>query len=294
MNEASHSVPDLRPNLPAHDAAKIILDRLVEKFQDRLRLAACADVDAVKPVHRLRVSTRRLAAAMKLFKRYLDPDSSKRLSVILKHTRKAAGDARDLDVLMKRYSDLDSPDPYWMQQLRQQRIEAQVPIRECFQQLEQDHQFQQHVDRLVATPSTVAGLPETFQQLAQLQLNRSAKRCFKRAVFDTDDFDQLHQFRIRVKRVRYSVEILREAWPRKATRKVLRTISRLQDLLGKIQDAVVAMERIREEELDPETRAARLKREKRILKDCRKQFESWWTQQRLRKLQKRIRRLVDA
>src|SRR5690606_30232377 len=56
----------------------------------------------IEYVHQLRVSTRKAAAALKLFRDLLPKKRTRRLKAMLKAIRKAAGDARDLDVLIAR------------------------------------------------------------------------------------------------------------------------------------------------------------------------------------------------
>ena len=56
----------------------------------------------IEHVHRLRVSTRRAVAALKLYRDWLPPAKFRWVKKRLKKIRRAAGDARDLDVLAER------------------------------------------------------------------------------------------------------------------------------------------------------------------------------------------------
>src|SRR5262249_55600703 len=60
----------------------------------------------------------------------------------------------------------------------------------------------------------------------------------------TSSAEQLHALRIRAKRLRYSIEFVGQPFGPPAERLVRRVVE-LQDLLGKLQDAQVAIDRLR-------------------------------------------------
>ena len=72
--------------------------------------------------------------------------------------------------------------------------------------------------------------------------HRSASKAARRARRSRRPED-LHRLRIRCKRLRYALEFVSELYAG-ATTKMVRTVTTLQDLLGRVQDAAVAVERL--------------------------------------------------
>src|SRR5688572_19999557 len=84
------------------DAARRSLEaRLMPVFHN-LPLAAYHAQQDSEHVHRLRVSTRRAMAALKLYRDYLPRKRVRWVKKELKQIRRTAGEARDLDVLAER------------------------------------------------------------------------------------------------------------------------------------------------------------------------------------------------
>ena len=80
-------------------------------------------------VHQLRVNTRRSLSALSVFGGLLDPQEAKWMRKQLRRIRKAAGAARDLDVLELRYKKHKGPrDPQLLGKIRKRRRDAQRPI----------------------------------------------------------------------------------------------------------------------------------------------------------------------
>ena len=75
----------------------------------------------------------------------------------------------------------------------------------------------------------------------------SGARQFLASVPDANaDMAALHQFRIRAKSLRYSIELLASAFGSELRDTHYRTIEELQERLGKINDRVTARDRLRE------------------------------------------------
>jgi CHAD domain-containing protein len=60
------------------------------------------------------------------------------------------------------------------------------------------------------------------------------------------DAAALHQFRIRIKKLRYAAEFLGDLWPRRRTRHYLTALKNLQQALGDWHDMSVAEARVTE------------------------------------------------
>jgi len=99
------------------------------------------------------------------------------------------------------------------------------------------------LERLELPVEAAAAAPRrTLEELAARELRRLLAQVRKLGKAPADD--QLHELRIRVKRVRYAAE-LGGLPPGARTARVIRAATLLQDILGEHQDAVVAEERIR-------------------------------------------------
>src|SRR3954466_9022178 len=87
---------------PVEEAARRSLEPRLAAVARCLPLAAHLAEHEFEHVHRLRVATRRACAALKLYKQLLPEKPARWLKRRLRKIRKAAGDARDLDVLSRR------------------------------------------------------------------------------------------------------------------------------------------------------------------------------------------------
>src|SRR4051812_42557814 len=84
------------------DAARRSLELRLAVVAHSLPLAAYLAEHDIEHVHRLRVATRRAAAALKLYGECLPQKSVRWFKKRLRQIRRAAGEARDLDVLIQR------------------------------------------------------------------------------------------------------------------------------------------------------------------------------------------------
>src|SRR4051794_37589945 len=84
------------------DAARRSLEPRLAAVAQSLPVAAHLAEYDIEHVHRLRVATRRAGAALKLYRDCLAPKPARWMKKRLRKIRRAAGDARDLDVLIER------------------------------------------------------------------------------------------------------------------------------------------------------------------------------------------------
>ncbi len=106
MSTADYSNHRWILDVPSRSTVREVADRTI-----RLRIAAVthflplaaahADED-IEYVHQLRVATRRAVAAIRLYQSWLPAKRRRRLCRLLKQIRRAAGEARDCDVLLAR------------------------------------------------------------------------------------------------------------------------------------------------------------------------------------------------
>ena len=94
---------DIRPDDSVCHAARLSLEARFMAVVHHLPCAAYHFEQDAEHVHRLRVSTRRAMAALQLYRDFLPRKRARWMKKQLKKVRRAAGEARDLDVLGERF-----------------------------------------------------------------------------------------------------------------------------------------------------------------------------------------------
>lgn len=231
----------------AADAFCKHLDSLVEDLK-QLTPAALHDFDE-KSIHKSRVATRRIKAAMDLLKPVLDTDRRKPFARLGRKLRHRLGPLRDLDVMIGHLEEIKSarlaPAVGWLrnqfeaQRLREREKSTQKPVTDKI------------VTRLGDWPalrqdvSTQAeSIPKLLVESVHLQLDQFAENA-ERLQGDA------HPLRISGKALRYTLELLK-ATGQKLPAKVFRTFKRMQDQLGLWHDYVVLAQRAMQASLDTE------------------------------------------
>lgn len=204
-------------------------------------------------VHRMRVATRRLRAAMSLFRDYL-PEQAGRLRDELGWVARALGSVRDLDVQLERiqewHTDGGSLNPEALRGLEallcSQREHARTGLLHTLDSERYERFVADFSALLRAGPGgTAAALKHARNEIPSLVLKRYVKVRSDGDAIDVDSpAESLHELRIQCKRLRYALEFVEHLYP-KAMRAYLERLVDLQDLLGQHQDAHVAIEQMR-------------------------------------------------
>jgi CHAD domain-containing protein len=205
-------------------------------------------------VHRMRVATRRLRAAMSLFRDYL-PEGADRLRIELGWVAQALGSVRDLDVQLERVRDWrageDEIDAGTLDSLEAllgaQREPARVRLLHALDSARYEHFVGDYTAMLRSGPSADANVSKRArQEMPGLILRRYAKvRAYGDAIDADSPAQELHELRIQCKRLRYALEFAATLYP-KAIRDFVPRLVELQDLLGAHQDAYVAIAQLRD------------------------------------------------
>ncbi|MCS7323772.1 MAG: CHAD domain-containing protein [Thermoflexales bacterium] len=201
-------------------------------------------------VHRMRVATRRLRAALRFFRDAL-PASAQHFREELRWVTDALGAVRDLDVQRERLEQWHAQEPKadltalnadlsrrW-QEARARMLEALDSAR-----------FAQFVGEMSAWLRAPDDLPLLARQSARallpalLMKRYAAVRVLGDAITAESPAESYHALRIQVKRLRYALESAACLYPKVAESFVPRLIA-LQDLLGEHHDAHVALEQLR-------------------------------------------------
>jgi CHAD domain-containing protein len=186
----------------------------------------------------MRVATRRLRAALRLFSDVLPPQA-RSLSAELKWIAGQLGTVRDLDVQIQRLREnavelglTDALIPYaaWLQD---QRSPAQAELVEALT----SQRYNDLTDRLRGTSAWVCDPTSDHPLLedAPGRIQQAMKKVRKRAdaIDKRSSTADLHAVRIRAKRLRYTVEFYVAVYGKPAGRFV-RGVVELQDVLGNL------------------------------------------------------------
>ena len=208
-------------------------------------------------LHDMRVATRRLRSALKLYGDFL-PKRAARYERDLRYVGNALGEVRDLDVQLGRLaiSSEDRGASGIIAAIEERRREA----RERMLEVLDSRRYESFVKDFAGTlrrghsPSPTGSILE----VAPLLVRRRHRKVRKAAarIFAASPPEDLHDLRKKGRRLRYALEPLGDVYGKPAEKMVMR-FKELQDDLGEHQDAVVAAELLEEialaGDLPPET-----------------------------------------
>jgi CHAD domain-containing protein len=205
-------------------------------------------------LHDMRVATRRLRAALKLFAEAL-PVRAGRVRDELKWIGGALGEVRDLDVQMDQVetwrADAPEPDREALGELSSvlegQRAEARRRLLAALDSPRYERLVAAFGAMLRQGPlrrSPPSRMPILAAAPDLLGRRHRAVRRRGRRLGPNSPSEDLHALRIRAKRFRYAVEFTSPVYGKRSKKLVARLVA-LQDVLGDHQDARVAIERLR-------------------------------------------------
>jgi CHAD domain-containing protein len=279
------------------DVARHTLQGRLGAVLHYLPLAAEKAEENIEYVHQLRVWTRRAVAALRLYKDWLPRRRLGWIEKQLKRIRRAANDARDCDVLIRR---LEKKHPghgtkRWLETVRAEREEAQKAVVAVHDRLRHGHRFARRVDQLLQRVrrrgrDKARAAPPCFGDWARERLRPVVEQFFAAVPADRADEAALHRFRIRGKELRYAMELLAGAFPEPFRTELYPAVEAVQDRLGEINDLATATARLRQEieaaGNSPDAASWRrlLPNEQAQLDRARQQFWQWCTAPKLREL----------
>ena len=229
--------------------ARLAIDARLEAVWARLPDAADGPIADAENVHQLRVASRRAVAALEIFSSLLPERRGKWLRQQLKRVRRAAGDARDLDVLAARLARrAQQPAAAFclavIDRIQADRRAAQEPICRIHGRLA-GKDFPARQDELVRRVRVrdQSDVDLTFGQFARRALRRLTDEFFAAAGADMADINQLHAFRIQAKQLRYAMEVFVGAFGASFRRDLYPQVEVIQEQLGEVNDHAAACQR---------------------------------------------------
>ncbi|MFM1903675.1 MAG: hypothetical protein RLZZ440_1575 [Planctomycetota bacterium] len=262
--------------------------------------AACRVRHEPKSLHQLRVATRRTIAAFEAFEELVPGKKGRWFAKRLRRIRRAAGETRDLDVLIPRLlanepRQLAAGDARsWSQllsRLRKRHERSRRPLRKLCSKLERDD-WPGRVERLLKRV-LAAETDESYADFARRGLPPVLERFFAQADRRLVAAEAVHQLRIEGKRLRYAIEVLGVALPRTVATAGLAALEEMQESLGAFVDHAAAADRFRRLAREATGADRRLladlaSQEQGLADTARKAFARWWTAARRRSLRQRF------
>ena len=226
---------------PVSWLAKRTIERRLERVVRLFPKAAKHPERDVEYVHGLRVAIRRATAALQMFSSCLPRSEYTEVRSKLRRIRRAAGTARDLDVLEERLSRLAAAGGITVQlgaaidQVRRSRKKAGKPLLKMYKKARKSD-FKSLVRGLSRQVAWRGDGPEpVLVDWAGIELRPSIEAFVSLSSSNLTDREALHRMRIAEKRVRYSLEILGGAVD-SAVDQLGPALRDLQERLGDISD----------------------------------------------------------
>jgi CHAD domain-containing protein len=217
-------------------------------------------------LHDMRVATRRMRAAIKLFKKAL-PERASHLRDEMKWVATVLGDVRDLDVQLERLEEwfAQADDDGYRDTLRRtsrllekQRKEARGRMLEALDSARYERFERSFAEmlKLGPTPSLTPGAaadedsptdePAAVAGRGLLRRRYRKWRKLADAIDDASAPEEYHELRKEGKRLRYALEFFAEVYGEDVIGRLVKPLKVFQDDLGLHQDDLVAAEWLRE------------------------------------------------
>ena len=246
------SSPDAPPT--SRTIGEFALARIRQLVQELAeREPAARKGDDIESLHQMRVATRQLRAMLSLFRRYL-PGPVNRLRSRVRRLGRALGEVRDIDVQL---ADLLAAASHW----KEEDLARLEPLRAALHDAR--NRARRRMLRWLDSPSAerlrvnLARLVEWPKErpsrasqaptaVVAPELVRKRYRRFRQAadlIGPDSAAAEYHAVRIQAKRTRYALDTFAGLYGEPA-RALMRTMAKLQDLLGEQQDAITAAERL--------------------------------------------------
>jgi CHAD domain-containing protein len=244
---------------------------------------------------------------MEIFADWLPPRRGRWVRKQLKRVRKAAGEARDLDVLRMRWTERVHEMPagegsLLLEQVKRRRRKAQWPIEEAYRRFVRkkfEYRAAKFVKRVRLRGEQAAGCDQRLGCLARGALGRLVVPFLQAARAELADAEALHAFRIQSKEVRYAMEIFGGAFDADFRQELYPIVESLQDRLGAINDHVTAQTYLAAWRGETDSCAVQKAidvgtgHEQQWFDESRREFLDWWTPERREDLCRHFARYVE-
>jgi CHAD domain-containing protein len=249
----------------AEAGRKVLLHDFIKMLEHE---AGSRSGEDIEDVHDMRVSTRRMRSALRIFMPYFKGKVIRSFRASLRKVADALGAVRDLDVLIDNLHKYEKKHSASLQGaialLDAQRGEARTALHKGLGRKDY-HRFILHFGEFLTTPGANARAtdngvlaPNRVRHILPTLIyeHLGAVRAYDAAIEDGDP-ETLHALRIEFKRLRYLTHFFEEVLG-DTTGSFLKDLKAIQDHLGRMQDIRVASDRLEDllSELDDDNAAA--------------------------------------
>ncbi len=274
MNRPEKWLPGVTSQCKIRAVARQALAARLKRVAKNLERAVKSLHEEADTIHKLRTWSRRSAAAVELFRPLLPKKEQKWFARKLKQVRQAAGDVRDLDVMLEQAAG----NATLAEELRKQRDKARRPLEKLHKRLIKSGEFERRQRRLLKK------IDQPKQRLGDWAAKRVGKQAAVLVALGSQRLTtpaKAHGFRIAGKELRYVLEIIGAALPAAAV-KVDALLIDLQQRIGVICDHAAA-EKMYQQLLSQVSAAERaplqaaIAQAKKEKTRSHKMFLRWWT-----------------
>ena len=224
-----------------------LLQKRLDQFTSLLHELGEGDVRAL---HRTRVASRRLREILPVLQ--LKADLSSRLGRRLKHVTEELGRVRELDVLLALVSELRDTGRHDTQALRRVALSLAAELAEVRDKLDERlplSELQRIGRKLEKVGHDLKGRKPSkgWRWAVEARVARRAEMLVRALDAAGSIYlqERLHDVRIALKKFRYALEISGEASGVRLALEV-RTLKKSQDILGRLHDLQVLVDRVRQ------------------------------------------------
>lgn len=219
------------------------------KITDAMDLILQHPTDDAQALCRLRIGLRRSLAALNLYHDLLPEQDARWVKDHLNILRRTTDEMRDDDVIYEIVLDKLGCPNYPFGDFQEKRNTAQEPFINLLILLNQNNLFKNRVAQMlsrVAWPLEKGEEP-SFSALAKSKLSVYLQDVFQSLPNQETSFVELHQFRIRIKKVRYTVELLQDLFRSEEYANIYSQLVLLQGVLGNVHDFFNVEQQIKQE-----------------------------------------------
>jgi len=220
------------------------MDSRVKVFARELRHAA-DHPDDLETLHDLGVSIRRLTQCLRIFEGCLEKSATRKIRKRIRKVRNLCGEARNYDIALELLRGCGFPQESLAAPLHARRQKAEKGLAKHLKHWRSRDLLKQveHRVKLQHPPAEPWKSSATAAEAARSLLPGLASALFAqgdRAARARSRYQDIHQFRLQVKRYRYTVEIFAPLYGHVAASEI-EDLRRLQDDLGKLNDCVTSL-----------------------------------------------------
>jgi len=233
-----------------HSALSVALLR--QRLVSLLRAMPAAQEGDEISVHQARVASRRLREALPVLGTTADEDALDRAGKRVRRITRALGPVRELDVTLLLLAELEGKGAAPQRAIARVRaavVEERQKRRRAMLAEIKPSRLEKLRKRLVQVAAPAQRKEPTRTALAEAAAKASDRAKRLRAAIERAGgiylADRLHRVRIEAKKLRYALEIQRELTHSRSTARMNR-LKHHQDLLGRVHDLEVLIERTRE------------------------------------------------